>query len=91
MGFGTDYQSYLDRLRSREPERAPDLEYTQSTVGLTPFIRENDINFAVHSLKPDNSANIFFDDIKVNNFAQRASYVNVTSSVQFANLRINEV
>lgn len=80
----------LERLRSREPERAPDLEYTQSTVGLTPFIRENDINFAAHSLKPENEANVFFDDIKVNNFSQRASYINVTSSSAFTNLRINE-
>lgn len=62
----------------------------QVTAGLTPFIRENDINFAVSGLKPDNAANIFFDEIKVNNFCQRASYINVTSSAALANIRINE-
>jgi len=62
----------------------------QVTAGLTPFIRENDINFAVLGVKPDNTANIFFDEIKVNNFCQRASYINVTSSAAIANLRINE-
>jgi len=36
----------------------------QSPIGITPFIRENDINFAAASLKPDNAANFFFDDIK---------------------------
>lgn len=94
MGLGASVnwlrQRNAERLRSREPERTPDPEYTQSTVGLTPFIRENDINFAAHSLKPENLANLFFDDIKVNNFSQRASYINVTSSVQFAGVRINE-
>lgn len=68
----------------------PDPEYTQVSVGLTPFIRENDINFASRNLKPDSTANLFFDDIKVNNFAQRASVVNTASSSVLTNLRINE-
>jgi hypothetical protein len=60
------------------------------TTGLAPFIRENDVNFSVTNLKPGNDANIFFDEVLVNNFSQRASYVNVTSSSAFSSLRINE-
>lgn len=63
---------------------------TQVTAGLTPFIRENDVNFAVQNLKPENTANIFFDEIKVNNFCQRASYINVTSNTSLTAVRINE-
>jgi len=67
-----------------------DPQQTQVPVGLTPFIRENDIEFSVKNLKPDTDANFFFDDIKVNNFCQRASVINVSSSSVLANLRINE-
>lgn len=63
---------------------------TVTSLGLTPFIRENDINFGVKSLKPDNSANIFFDDIKVNGFCQRASVINLASSLVLTNLKINQ-
>lgn len=68
----------------------PDPITISTTVGLAPFIRENDINFSINNLKPGNDANIFFDDILVNNFSQRGSYINVTSSSQFTSLRINE-
>ena len=68
----------------------PDVEYTQNPIGLTPFIRENDINFSAKSLKPDTDANFFFDDVLVNNFCQRASVINVTSSLALSNVRINE-
>jgi hypothetical protein len=67
-----------------------DPQQTQVPVGLTPFIRENDIEFSAKNLKPDTTANFFFDDISVNNFCQRASVINVTSSLVLANLRINE-
>ena len=63
---------------------------TVTSLGLTPFIRENDINFSIKSLKPDNSANIFFDDIKVNNFCQRASVINISSSVVLSGLKVNQ-
>lgn len=59
-------------------------------VNLAPFIRENDINFAVTNLKPGNPANIFFDQLLVNNFCQRASSINVTSTSALTGLRINE-
>jgi len=59
-------------------------------IGLTPFIRENDINFAAKGLKPAQSANLFFDEIRVNNFCQRASYINVTANTTFTQLKINE-
>lgn len=62
----------------------------QSSVGITPFIRENDINFNAMSLKPDNQANFFFDDIKVNLFCQKASSINVTSNTTLSSLKINE-
>lgn len=60
------------------------------SIGLTPFIRENDINFAARNLKPDATANLFFDEIKVNNFAQRASVINVTSSGALSNVKVNQ-
>lgn len=63
---------------------------TVTSLGLTPFVRENDINFAVKNLKPDNASNIFFDDIKVNNFCQRASAVNLASSLVLSNLKVNQ-
>jgi len=61
-----------------------------ASVGLTPFIRENDINFSAKNLKPDTTTNFFFDEIKVNNFTQRASYINVASSNVLSTLRTNE-
>lgn len=61
-----------------------------TSVGLTPFIRENDLNFSAKNLKPDTQANFFFDEIKVNNFTQRASYINVSSNSVLTNLRTNE-
>jgi hypothetical protein len=67
-----------------------DPEYTQNKVGLTPFIRENDVNFAVKNLKPDTAPNYFFDDIKVNNFCQRASIINVASSSVLSTVKINQ-
>lgn len=68
----------------------PDPITVSASVGLAPFIRENDVNFAVNNLKPGNDANIFFDEIIVNNFSQRASSINVTSNSAFSSLRINE-
>ena len=59
------------------------------SVGLSPFIRENDINFAARNLKPDAVANFFFDEIKVNDFTQRASRINVSSTGALANVKIN--
>lgn len=61
-----------------------------SSIGVTPFIRENDINFAARNLKPENEVNLFFDEIKVNNFAQRASVINVANSVALTLVRVNE-
>jgi hypothetical protein len=63
---------------------------TSSSIGVTPFVRENDINFAAKGLRPDNEANIFFDEISVNNFAQRASVINVASNLALSNVKINE-
>lgn len=59
-------------------------------IGVTPFIRENDINFAARNLKPLNEVNMFFDEIKVNNFCQRASVINVANSVALTQVKINE-
>lgn len=61
-----------------------------NTIGLSPFIRENDINFAAKNLKPEALANLFFDATPVNRFAQRASAVNVTSSSVLTSVKINE-
>lgn len=68
----------------------PDPQYTQTPVGLSPFIRENDINFAAKNLKPDTTANFFFDETSVNYFCQRASCINVASSSALSNVRVNE-
>ena len=57
-------------------------------IGLSPFIRENDINFAARNLKPEASANLFFDATPVNRFAQRASAVNVTSTSVLTSVKI---
>ena len=79
------------RLNNVERERIiEDPEYTQSRVGLTPFIRENDINFSAKNLKPDTVANFFFDEIKVNNFCQRGSVINVSSSSALTQIKVNE-
>lgn len=80
-------QAIYDDPRGTPPD---DPIVVSSSVGLAPFIRENDINFAINNLKPGNDANIFFDEIIVNNFSQRASYINVTSNSVFSSLRINE-
>lgn len=87
---------HLERIRNRAATKkspvAP-LVYEQNdpqTPSITPFMRENDINFQVVNLKPDATANIFFDNIKVNHFSQRASYINVSSNTAFSSIRINE-
>ena len=56
----------------------------------TPFIRENPISIDARNLKPDATANIFFDEIKVNDFTQRGSVINVTSSAYFSSMYINQ-
>lgn len=61
-----------------------------AAVGVTPFIRENDINFTAKNLKPDAVANYFFDDVKVNNFVQRGSVVNVATTSALSAIKINE-
>lgn len=61
-----------------------------ASIGATPFIRENDINFAAKNLKPANEANLFFDEIRVTDFAQRASVINVANSVALTLVKINE-
>lgn len=42
------------------------------STGATPFIRENYLTYATSHLRPRTAANLFFDQIKVNNFNQRA-------------------
>lgn len=64
--------------------------YIKPSVSVTPFIRENSIDIDARSLKPDATANLFFDEIKVNDFSQRASIINVTSSSYFTTVKINE-
>ena len=59
-------------------------------IGLSPFIRENDVNFAARNLKPEATANIFFDAIPVNRFSQRASVINVSSSSALTSVKIND-
>lgn len=83
---------FLKKKKKKAPKVAPppDVKYTQNPVGLTPFIRENDINFSAKNLKPDTEPNYFFDEIKVNGFCQRASIINVDSSLALSNVRINE-
>lgn len=83
---------FLKKKKKKAPKVAPppDVKYTQTPVGLTPFIRENDINFNARNLKPDTNPNYFFDEIKVNGFCQRASIVNVDSSLALSNVRVNE-
>ena len=87
----------LERIRERNrsrrsPVSSPIYDPISPTVpiGITPFMRENDVNFSVVNLKPDSTANIFFDEIKVNNFCQRASYINANTSSAFTSIRVNE-
>lgn len=61
-----------------------------AAVGVTPFVRENDINFTARNLKPDTTANYFFDDVKVNNFVQRGAIINVSSTSALSAIKINE-
>jgi hypothetical protein len=55
-----------------------------------PFIRENDVDFSIKNLRPYVQANIFFDQILVNGFSQRASIVNVTSNTVLSQIKIND-
>jgi hypothetical protein len=71
MGMGPVMQQLKAKLKTTPVfTTPPDVEYTQNPIGLTPFIRENDINFSAKSLKPDTNANFFFDEILVNNKSQ---------------------
>jgi hypothetical protein len=97
MGQGLEVMRRAQARRRKEqelytPNRALQDYGSQAvaSVGLTPFIRENDINFAARNLKPDATPNFFFDEIKVNNFTQRASVINVNSSAALSTLKINE-
>lgn len=85
------------RLNGREYDRIlpvqPDYDDTDidiSSIGLTPFIRENDVNFAARNLKPETVANMFFDDVVVTQFCQRASVINVASASILSSLKINQ-
>lgn len=93
----------IERLRARKAAKktakqtyTPNRSLTEvaspavTPIGVTPFIRENDINFSARNLKPDNEANIFFDEIKVNNFCQRASVINVANSIALTLVKVNE-
>lgn len=70
--------------------KLPDPQYNQPAVGLTPWLRESQVRFGAKNLKPGATANLFFDDIKVNNFTQRGSVINVTSSSSFSSIRLNQ-
>ena len=89
-------ESYRANLSSPEDkygkdnQRDPSDDVNPTKPGPVPFIRENDINFAAKGLKPGANANVFFGEIQVNNFAQRASYINVTSTSNFSALKVNE-
>lgn len=87
------------RLRREQQQRgdrlfpmpAPeDVEVPIVSIGLSPFIRENDINFSARNLKPDTAPNFFFDEIRVNNFCQRASVINVASSSALTQVKTNQ-
>jgi len=95
--MGSGAAKFAKRFYEDDPKRRPGIRLqepidtdTVNPIGLSPFIRENDINFAARNLKPDASANVFFDDIRVNRFAQRASAVNVTSNSVLTQVKINE-
>lgn len=96
MGTGVDL--FFRRLRGERrtedrlfPLPAPeDRETPIISAGISPFIRENDINFAAKNMKPDAVANFFFDEIPVNLFCQRGSVINVTSNAVLSNVKINQ-
>jgi len=96
MGQGLEAQRKAARRRQIEKAYTPNQilrDYgteAVASVGLTPFVRENDINFAAKNLKPDAKPNFFFDEIKVNNFSQRASVVNVNSELALSSVKTNE-
>lgn len=75
------------KKKKKAVAKLPDPSYNQASVGLVPFLRQNEISFGAKNLKPGATANIFFDDIKVNNFTQRASIINVASSATFLSLK----
>lgn len=78
------------KKKKKVVEKLPDPNYNQSSIGLVPFLRENEISFGAKNLKPGATANLFFDDIKINNFTQRASIINVASSATFLSLKQNQ-
>ena len=82
-------QAWKDSMIGKVPEE-PKPEDPVITIGVSPFLRENDVNFSARNLKPDAVANYFFDEIKVNDFCQRASVVNVASASALSTVRINE-
>lgn len=96
MGTGVDL--FFRRLRGERrvedrlfPLPMPeDRETPIVSAGISPFIRENDINFAAKNMKPDAVANFFFDEIPVNLFCQRGSVINVTSNAVLSNVKINQ-
>lgn len=79
----------LDKILPVQPDY-DDTDVDVSSIGLTPFIRENDVNFAARNLKPDAVANMFFDENVVTQFCQRASAVNVTSASVLSSLKVNQ-
>jgi hypothetical protein len=81
---------FKKKKKKKSVEKLPDPQYNQSAIGITPFLREADIRFGAKNLKPGSIANLFFDDIKVNNFAQRASIINVDSSSVFSSIKLNQ-
>jgi hypothetical protein len=89
-----EYSRYLRGLRSKTDQLNTPLSEPASpivtSIGATPFIRENDVNFAARNLKPVNEVNVFFDEIKVNDFTQRASVINVANSVALSLIKVNE-
>lgn len=84
-----DYHKWRKTAKLNVPLSEPASPVVTS-IGATPFIRENDVNFAARNLKPANEVNIFFDEIKVNDFAQRASTINVANSVALSLVKVNE-
>lgn len=81
---------FKKKKKKKPIEKLPDPQYNQSAIGITPFLRESDVRFGAKNLKPGAISNLFFDDIKVNNFAQRASIINVDSSSVFSTIKLNQ-
>jgi len=81
IGYQRDFEERYN------PKTDPDEPLVYA--GLSPFTRENDINFSARNLKPDANANFFFDDIKVNDFTQKASRINVSSNTVLTSVKIN--